>query len=264
MSEPNPREELRRISRRSFLWAGAALIGTYGGFKFLAGRRHSDGLPWPLRRTLEFNEDIWTDAFSKTAMAPTFDPQQRTEARVNGPEGLDDHFDPTGWTLSLENAYGHDEPVVITLDEIKKMPRQEFTTQLCCVEGWSMIVTWAGVRFRDFAAKYMPGYRDSAADSRRPPDLAKIEELVRYVYMETPNGGYYVGLDMQSILHPQTLLCYEMNGQPLTLDHGAPLRLVIPVKYGYKNLKRIGLIRYTDEKPADFWAEQGYDWYAGL
>ena len=54
-----------------------------------------------------------------------------------------------------------------------------------------------------------------------------------------------------------------MNGQPLTLAHGAPLRLVIPVKYGYKNIKRIGTIRFTATRPADYWAEQGYDWYAG-
>src|SRR5438445_25196 len=80
---------------------------------------------------------------------------------------------------------------------------------------------------------------------------------------ETPDGGYYVGLDMESALHPQTLLCYEMNGQPLTLAHGAPLRLVIPVKYGIKNIKRIGTIRFTNQRPADYWAEQGYDWYSG-
>jgi DMSO/TMAO reductase YedYZ molybdopterin-dependent catalytic subunit len=55
-----------------------------------------------------------------------------------------------------------------------------------------------------------------------------------------------------------------MNGAELEDEHGAPLRLVIPVKYGVKNLKRIGLIRYTDEKPDDYWNQQGYDWFAGL
>ena len=68
---------------------------------------------------------------------------------------------------------------------------------------------------------------------------------------------------MASALHPQTLLCYEMDGQPLTPEHGAPIRLVIPVKYGFKSIKRIGTIRFTDRRPADYWAEQGYDWYAG-
>jgi DMSO/TMAO reductase YedYZ molybdopterin-dependent catalytic subunit len=73
-----------------------------------------------------------------------------------------------------------------------------------------------------------------------------------------------VGLDMPSALQPQTLLCYEMNGAPLAIENGAPLRLRIPAKYGIKNIKRIGTITYTDQRPADYWAEQGYDWYAGL
>jgi DMSO/TMAO reductase YedYZ molybdopterin-dependent catalytic subunit len=68
---------------------------------------------------------------------------------------------------------------------------------------------------------------------------------------------------MQSALHPQTLLCYEMNGQPLPVEHGGPLRLVTTVKYGIKSIKRIGRITFIDERPPDFWAERGYDWYAG-
>jgi DMSO/TMAO reductase YedYZ molybdopterin-dependent catalytic subunit len=59
-------------------------------------------------------------------------------------------------------------------------------------------------------------------------------------------------MNMPSILHPQPLLCYEMNGEPLTLPHGAPLRLVTPTKYGIKQIKRIGRISYTDERPADY------------
>ncbi len=68
---------------------------------------------------------------------------------------------------------------------------------------------------------------------------------------------------MASALHPQTLLAYEMAGSALTLEHGAPLRLVTPVKYGIKSIKRIGTIRFTNDRPADYWAERGYDWYAG-
>ncbi len=82
--------------------------------------------------------------------------------------------------------------------------------------------------------------------------------------MSTPDEEYYVGLDMKSTMHPQTLLAWELNGEPLNADHGAPLRLVIPVKYGIKNIKRIGTIRLTDKQPADYWAENGYDWFAGL
>ena len=75
---------------------------------------------------------------------------------------------------------------------------------------------------------------------------------------DEPDDGYYVGMNLPSILHPQTLLAYEMNGAPLTLQHGAPLRLVTTTKYGIKQTKRI-----TDERPADYWGERGYDWYSG-
>src|SRR5207247_7513774 len=90
------------------------------------------------------------------------------------------------------------------------------------------------------------------------------EDLPPYVGMATPDGAYYVGLDVESMLHPQSLLAYEINGAPLTDEHGAPLRLVTPVKYGVKNLKRIGTIRYSRARPADYWAEEGYDWYIVL
>src|SRR5436190_14318537 len=114
------------------------------------------------------------------------------------------------------------------------------TTELKCIEGWSVIVTWAGCRLSDFAAVYRPGTRNGTpSDVRNRP-----RDLVRYVALETPDGGYYVGMDMASALHPQTLLCYEMNGQPLSIDHGAPLRLVTTVKYGIKSIKRIGRITF--------------------
>ncbi len=149
--------------------------------------------------------------------------------------------------------------LLMTLDDIKRLPRYEMTTELKCIEGWSTVVNWAGARLSDFMEQYQPATRDrSAPDVRNRPDA-----LVRYVSLETPDAGYYVGLDMPSALHPQTLLCYEMNGQPLAAEHGAPLRLVTPLKYGIKHLKRIGKISFTDTRPADFWAEQGYDWYSG-
>ena len=91
-----------------------------------------------------------------------------------------------------------------------------------------------------------------------------VSEKAQYVRLMTPDEEYYVGIDRPRALHPQPLLCYEMNGAPLKDEHGAPLRLVIPVKYGIKNLKRIGSITYTDECPDDYWAERGYDYYAAL
>ena len=145
--------------------------------------------------------------------------------------------------------------LLLTLDDIKALPRIEMITELKCIEGWSAITHWAGARFSDFVAKYLR----RTGNGNEVPDAG----LVRYVSLVTPDGSYYVGMDMQSMLHPQTLLCYEMNFAPLTLEHGAPLRLVTPTKYGIKNIKRIGRIEFTNERPKDFWAESGYDWYSG-
>ena len=148
--------------------------------------------------------------------------------------------------------------LLLTLADIRALPRTEMTTEFKCVEGWSVIVHWAGARLADFIARFQPQTRDGS-----PPDNNRPDKFVRYLSLVTPDGGYYVGLDMPSALHQQTLLCYEMNGQPLTLAHGAPLRVVTPTKYGYKQIKRIGRISFTDTRPADYWAERGYDWYAG-
>ena len=135
--------------------------------------------------------------------------------------------------------------------DILKLPRHELVTQFKCIEGWSQIIHWGGVRMADFIEAYPPA---------RKPDGS----LPRYIYMETPNGDYYVGYDLKVCRHPQTLLVTEMAGAPLTQAHGAPLRLHAPTKYGYKQIKRIGVIAYTDLKPDDYWTKLGYDWYAGL
>jgi DMSO/TMAO reductase YedYZ molybdopterin-dependent catalytic subunit len=254
-----PEQEMTRLSRRGFLWTGVALLGGYGGVKYLASRSNAGGTPWPFRTALEANEGIWHDGLGDR-LSPEFSRSALTALRQNGDEGLGEDFDPEMWALTVEGIAGEEGPKTFSLAEIKALPRHEMITEMCCIEGWSMVVQWAGVRLRDFMAKYPP-----ITQSGNDPDLENgRDDLVRYVAMETPDMGYYIGLDMQSALHPQTLLCYEMNGKPLTLDHGAPLRLAIPVKYGIKNIKRIGTIRYTNDRPKDFWAEQGYDWYSGL
>ena len=140
--------------------------------------------------------------------------------------------------------------LLLQLADITQLPRHELVTQFKCIEGWSQIVHFAGVRMADFLELY-------------PPACIKGKTPL-YVYMETPDGDYYCGYDMQVMRHPQTLLVTEMMGQPLTQFHGAPLRLHMPTKYGYKQIKRIGLIAYTNDRPDDYWTKLGYDWYAGL
>ena len=128
------------------------------------------------------------------------------------------------------------------------LPKTDIVYDFKCVEGWDQIQHWGGVKFSDLIAHY------------KLEDQAKLQ----YVGLATPNEEYYVGIDMPSAMHPQTLIAYEVNEKPLPLEHGQPLRLIIPVKYGVKNLKRIGSISFSNERPPDYWAEQGYDYYSGL
>lgn len=139
--------------------------------------------------------------------------------------------------------------ILLTMDDIRALPHREQVTQFKCIEGWSEVVYWGGARFSDLIAAYKP-----AKINGRDP---------KYIYMETADGEYFVGLDYISALHPQTLLVYEMSGKPINKWHGAPLRLCMPLKYGYKQIKQIAKIEYTDQRPKDYWAQLGYDWYAG-
>ncbi len=247
--------ELRRLSRRGFITLGAGALATAGAWKWLHTRPKIDGVEWPLRRGFQVNEKVAETYFRTSRLTRTFAQSSITNARINGGLGLGPNYDASTWRLQIS---GGEKPVTLTMDDIRRLPKTTMITELRCIEGWSIVVKWAGARLSDLMSEIPPPNRDGSRGNVRFPS-----KLVRYVGMETPDRGYYVGLDMESAIHPQTLLAYEMNDRPLTWQHGAPLGLAIPVKYGVKNIKRIASIRYSDVRPADFWAEQGYDWYLG-
>jgi DMSO/TMAO reductase YedYZ molybdopterin-dependent catalytic subunit len=251
---------MRRLTRRSLLVGAAATLAGVGVWHWLRTASPEGGEPWPLRRMLRFNQDVAEGLGSPHHLAPVFPPESvQGPARTNGGIGLSSEVDGTDWQLRIQHE-GRVPEQTIRLRDILVLPRFDLVTELKCVEGWSEVMHFGGVRFLDFVTQFGLGTR-----SGRAPDPQRIpRDLFRYVYLATPNEEYHVGLDMASALHPQTLLCDAMNGQPLTRQHGAPLRLYLAVKYGYKSLKRIGLIRFQDERPSDYWGARGYDWYAGL
>lgn len=251
LSEPLSADEARRrmsaSSRRGFIVGGAAaLIGVFGW------RWMPDDTKYKLlRSTFEFNERVSQIFYKPSRLAPEFAQSQITKPnRVNGDLGMTGEFDATSWQLAVGGLADRSDDLILTLDDIKQLPRTEMTTEFKCIEGWSTIVNWAGIRFSDLVAKVMPEI--------------SLDKLPAYVSMTTPDKNYFVGWDIESIMHPQTLLAFEMNGEPLKPEHGAPLRLASPTKYGIKQIKRIGRIEFTAVRPRDYWAESGYDWYAGL
>jgi DMSO/TMAO reductase YedYZ molybdopterin-dependent catalytic subunit len=253
--------ESARNSRRRL--AASFAVGTSLaalGLCLWLGLRHSrqqDSQPWLLRRSFAFNSAVSQRFFRPDHLSREFARDQARKPRVNGLLGMEDEdqaFDPSSWSLHVEAPGKH---LTLTLDDIKRLPHVEITTQLRCIEGWSEIVSWGGARLSDLLARYdlvpRPFLNPSSQILRNPLTLG----------FSTPDDGYYVGIDLATALHPQTLLAYEMNGAPLTIDHGAPLRLATAIKYGIKSIKRVGKLVIQQGRAPDYWAEQGYDWDSG-
>lgn len=155
------------------------------------------------------------------------------------------HIDPQAYGLEISGDVEH--PQVLTLEQIQAMPSRTMTIRHVCVEGWAAIVQWTGVPLQAIAA------------------LVRPQESVRYAYFFSADG-YYESWDLASALHPQTLLAYGMNDQPLPQANGAPLRLASPIKLGYKQSKWVVGIAFLSYLPQrrGYWEDQGYEWYAGL
>src|SRR6201992_549069 len=247
----------QKIKRRNFISFGVFGLLGFGAFEGWRALYNSPtektdipgGTRAPLRRALNKTEIFFRRlAFSENHVVKTYPKEMAAKhVRVNSSIGADDKkFDPTKWALQVVKKDG--EILSITLDELKALPKTEIIYDFKCVEGWDQISHWGGLKFADFINHF--GLQDEAQ--------------LQYVGLETPDKKYYVGLDMPSALPPQTLLAYEVNDKPLPPKHGQPLRLIIPVKYGIKNLKRIGTITFSNTRPHDYWAEQGYDYYSGL
>lgn len=248
---PKKKEPLtieQKITRRTLLSLGTLValdvIG-FGIWKVLRKESYKDGVQKTLRKGLDVNEKIFGTTFSKGQKAKEYSVSEVAKnVRVNGHVGLDDASD--NWMLKVVRPQG--APLSISLDQLKALPKTEVIFDFKCIEGWSQISHWGGVRFSDFVKALG----------------LTAESAMNYVGLQTPDKQYYVGIDMSSAMQEQTILAYEVNGAPLPPEHGHPLRLIIPVKYGIKHLKRIGTISFSNDKPADYWAERGYDYFSGL
>jgi len=271
-----PRGRLASQSRRSFLILGAGALATAAtGWWLLPERAKRDWLPWAhdpldtlaarvgltaerrehsLNRVLTFDDDVAEALYSRDRRVRTYaHPDARPlknnyHGQTPGPEIL------PGWRLRLSGlASGRDES--LSIDELStRFARHDMNTRLVCVEGWSRVVAWGGLRFGDLVDAYPP-----AAGMR----WASMRSAVSLNAAGRPEP-YYVSIDLATARHPQALLATHHAGAPLTLAHGAPLRLVAPMKLGLKNIKALTDIVYTREQPADYWNERGYSKYDGL
>jgi DMSO/TMAO reductase YedYZ molybdopterin-dependent catalytic subunit len=153
-------------------------------------------------------------------------------------------FAPYNWMLMVGGLVAR--PSVFSLEQLKRMPQTGMRIRHHCVEGWSAVAEWQGVQLREIA-RMVGASRDA-----------------QYVEFRSFDAGYFSSWDIESSLHPQTILAYGMNGRALYPDHGAPLRLYSPVKLGYKNVKYLTEVNFLPQRSGGYWENQGYDWYGGV
>ncbi|KAM3100333.1 molybdopterin-dependent oxidoreductase [Phormidesmis sp. 146-12] len=236
----------KRFSRRQLLQAGlsgAGLLLTGCGSSLLS--ETVGQLSEPL------NQSIETLLLSQEPV-PEFDVAaiESDKLLINSFNGtpqlaIKDSKERAQFRLSITGQVNN--PLRLSLVDLEKMPLTSMVIQHVCVEGWAAIVQWGGVRLRDLLM------------------LAQPKNGAKYVYFKSADG-YLESWDLASTLHPQTLMAYQKNGQPLSPENGAPLRLASPIKLGYKQSKWVTEITLVDRLLPNkgYWEDQGYEWFGGL
>jgi DMSO/TMAO reductase YedYZ molybdopterin-dependent catalytic subunit len=200
-----------------------------------------------LKEGLRFSDWASAKLFRQGHLATTFPDSEVApldKFYVNTYDVNDPGLDLTKWTLKVDGAV--QRPGDYSLERIQSLPRVTQNTRHVCVEGWDVIGRFGGARLSDFL------------------NMVGADTSARFVYFECADD-YYESLDMATALHPQSLLCFEMSDQPLTREHGAPLRLSIPTKIGYKQAKYLTSLSVTNVlQRAGYWEDQGYSEFYGL
>jgi DMSO/TMAO reductase YedYZ molybdopterin-dependent catalytic subunit len=200
-----------------------------------------------LKAGLGFSDWASSLLFRGGHLAPTFAATELTPFEkfpINDYDVDDPEVDLDRWNLSVGGAV--QKAGSYSLAQVQALPKITQNTRHVCVEGWDVIGNFGGARLSDFLA------------------MIGADATSRFITVQCADE-YYESLDMATALHPQTLLCYEMYGQPLTREHGAPLRLQIPTKIGYKQAKYLTELKVTNVlEKVGYWEDQGYSHFYGL
>jgi DMSO/TMAO reductase YedYZ molybdopterin-dependent catalytic subunit len=231
--------KFKRVTRRELLKLAPVLA---------VGALAIPKLQEPLLKTgLGFSDWASARLFRHGHLATTFADSDLTPVEkfpINGYDVEDPGVDLEKWTLTVNGAV--QKPGDYTLAQIQALPRKRQNTRHVCVEGWDVIGRFGGTPLSEFL-------RMIGADT-----------TARFVAVECADD-YYESLDMATALHPQTLLCHEMYDRPLTREHGAPVRLNIPTKIGYKQAKYLTSLTVTNVLDrVGYWEDQGYSRFYGL
>jgi DMSO/TMAO reductase YedYZ molybdopterin-dependent catalytic subunit len=200
-----------------------------------------------LKASLGFSDWASAKLFRSGHLAPTFSESDLTPFEkfpINGYDVEDPGVDLAKWTLTVSGAV--QQPGEYTLAQIQTLPEVTQNVRHVCVEGWDVIGHFSGVRLADFLK------------------MIGADPAASFLQVECADD-YYESLDIATATHPQSLLCYGMYGRPLTREHGAPLRLNIPTKIGYKQAKYLTGMKVSRVlEKAGYWEDQGYSEFYGL
>ena len=201
-----------------------------------------------IQKGLSVSDRLSENLFGSSSLAKIYPDSFLTDYDrfpINSYSDYDPTNDVSSFKLIVEGMVA--KPGEYTLEQIKALPKQVQNVKHICVEGWNVIGNFGGAKLSDFLSFV-------GADPQ-----AKFIEF-------SCLDDYYSSMDMASCQHPQTLLCYEMYGQPLAKDHGAPLRIHTPIKLGYKLSKHVFSMRVTNilKPEKGYWEDQGYSWYGGV
>ena len=236
------RPDLTRIGRRLALKLGLSL----GSLALLTGcdlSTHS-GVNAALWAMLQFNDRVQAALFSRTRLARTY-----PIGAVTTPYRFNAYYQewqvrdvPENWRLEVSGLVADKTPW--TLEMLRALPNEVQVTRHICIEGWSQIGQWSGVPLHLFLQRVGADFK------------------ARYVFFKCFDG-YSTSIDMASALHPQTILALDFVDKPLAPEWGAPLRLRIPTKLGFKSAKNIQVISVANTYPGGYWEDQGYNWFSG-
>jgi len=236
---PNSEAAFARLSRREILKVAPVLL--LGAFALPSLQESL------LKRGLGFSDWASKRLFRQGHLAPTFEDSDLTPVDmfpINDYDVDDPGVILESWSLTVSGAV--QRPGEYKLSQIKSLTHIRQNTRHVCVEGWDVIGRFGGARLSDFL------------------NMIGADTSARFISVSCADD-YYESLDMATALHPQTLLCYEMYDQPLTREHGAPLRLNIPTKIGYKQAKYLTDLKVTNIlDKVGYWEDQGYSEFYGL
>jgi DMSO/TMAO reductase YedYZ molybdopterin-dependent catalytic subunit len=235
--------KLDSSSRRRFLRQGLTL----GGVVMLTGCDLSDkpDVDSVLNKFSRFNDRVQGWLFNPANLSPEYSADRVSQSfPFNAFYGEEDIPQINGDQWRLEIAGLVNDKRSWSLPELYNMQQVDQITRHICVEGWSEIGRWGGVRFGDFL------------------QLIGADTNAKYVSFKCADD-YYTSIDMASALHPQTIMALSWDGRILPPEYGYPMKIRIPTKLGYKNPKHIQVIEITNRYTGGYWEDEGYNWFGG-